>query len=146
MTDGFEELIKEIAAKHGIAVARDDPILVLQTINNRLLIDSAKAQEEQLAIFRDKMEELADIRVKEAIEITNKILNASLNASTDAIAKMMLTGEQTASEALNTAVDDALENVVLRIREIEHASVLNLVSSLFTLVAAGVALWGVLSV
>ncbi len=33
MTDPIEELIKEIAAKHGIAVSRDDPILILQTIN-----------------------------------------------------------------------------------------------------------------
>ena len=32
MADQVEELIKEIAAKHGIAVSRDDPILVLQTI------------------------------------------------------------------------------------------------------------------
>ena len=43
MSDQLEELIKEIASKHGIAVSRDDPILVLQTINNRLLQDSSKA-------------------------------------------------------------------------------------------------------
>ena len=33
MADQMEELIKEIAAKHGITVPRDDPILFLQTIN-----------------------------------------------------------------------------------------------------------------
>lgn len=43
MSDQIEELIKEIAAKHGIAVSRDDPILVLQTINNRLMQNSSKA-------------------------------------------------------------------------------------------------------
>ena len=41
MADQVEELIKEIAAKHGIAVSRDDPILILQTINARLMQDSA---------------------------------------------------------------------------------------------------------
>jgi hypothetical protein len=46
MTDPVEELIREIAAKHGIAVSRDDPILILQTINTRLLQDSAKAQQD----------------------------------------------------------------------------------------------------
>lgn len=45
MNDEIEELIKEIAAKHGIAVSRDDPILVLQTINKRLMEDSSKAQQ-----------------------------------------------------------------------------------------------------
>jgi len=45
MPDQVEKLIKEIAAKHGIAVSRDDAILILQTINNRLLQDGAKAQQ-----------------------------------------------------------------------------------------------------
>ena len=47
-----EELIKEIATKHGIAVGRDDPILILQTINNRLMQDSQKAQQEMLDLFK----------------------------------------------------------------------------------------------
>ena len=42
--DKIEELIREIAAKHGIAVGRDDPILILQTINMKLMQDSASAQ------------------------------------------------------------------------------------------------------
>ena len=45
MADPVEELIREIAAKHGIAVSREDPIFVLQTINQRLMQDSAKAQQ-----------------------------------------------------------------------------------------------------
>ena len=44
--DKIEELIREIAVKHGIAVGRDDPILVLQTINMKLMQDSASAQQE----------------------------------------------------------------------------------------------------
>ena len=52
MGDRIEELIKEIAVKHGIAVSRDDPILVLHTINNRLLQDSSKAQQIQLTSTR----------------------------------------------------------------------------------------------
>jgi hypothetical protein len=30
MADPIDELIKEIAGKHGIAVGRDDPIMILQ--------------------------------------------------------------------------------------------------------------------
>jgi hypothetical protein len=52
MADPIEELIKEIAAKHGIAVSRDDPILILQTINTRLLQESAKAQQAMLISTR----------------------------------------------------------------------------------------------
>lgn len=56
MADQVEELIKEIAAKHGIAVSRDDPILVLQTINNRLMQDSSKAQQAQLDQYKEELE------------------------------------------------------------------------------------------
>jgi hypothetical protein len=59
MTDPVEELIREIAAKHGIAVSRDDPILILQTINTRLLQDSAKAQQVMLDQYKEELEALA---------------------------------------------------------------------------------------
>jgi hypothetical protein len=59
MADQVEELIKEIAAKHGIAVSRDDPILILQTINARLMQDSAKAQQVMLDQYKEELEALA---------------------------------------------------------------------------------------
>lgn len=58
-TSQIEEIIREIATKHGIAVSRDDPILILQTINNRLMLDSAKAQQAMLDTFKAEMEDLA---------------------------------------------------------------------------------------
>lgn len=56
MSDQIEELIREIAAKHGIAVGRDDPVLILHTINARLMADSAAKQEEILAAFKEELE------------------------------------------------------------------------------------------
>ncbi len=60
MSDNIDELIKEIAVKHGIAVSRDDPILILQTINNRLMQDSEKAQQGMLDHYKEEMEEVPD--------------------------------------------------------------------------------------
>ena len=37
MSSGIDEAIKEIAVKHGISIGRDDPILVLQTMQERLI-------------------------------------------------------------------------------------------------------------
>ena len=56
--NNVEELIKEIAIKHGIAVSPDDPILIMQTINTRLMQDSAKAQEKMLDHYKEEMEAL----------------------------------------------------------------------------------------
>ena len=53
--DKIEALIGDIAARHGIAVGRDDPILILQTINERLMQESAAAQQETLDRFKEAM-------------------------------------------------------------------------------------------
>jgi hypothetical protein len=59
MADRIEEIIKEIAVKHGIAVGRDDPIMILQTINERLMQDTAAAQQEILEQFKSELESVA---------------------------------------------------------------------------------------
>jgi cell division septum initiation protein DivIVA len=81
MADPIEDLIREIAAKHGIAVSRDDPILILQTINTRLLQDSAKAQQVMLDQYKEELEALALRWGNDARDKAERILNASLAAS-----------------------------------------------------------------
>ena len=81
MADQMEELIREIAAKHGIAVSRDDPILILQTINSRLLQESAKAQQEQLDRYKEELEALSLRWSTDAKNKAERILNTSLSAN-----------------------------------------------------------------
>ena len=80
MADQIEELIREIAAKHGIAVARDDPILVLQTINNRLLLESATTQRNQLEHFKEELEAVSMRWRTDAKEKADRALSASKEA------------------------------------------------------------------
>lgn len=56
MTDPIEALIQDIAVKHGVAVGRDDPILILQTLHERLLRDAATAQQDRLDRFQEALE------------------------------------------------------------------------------------------
>ncbi len=57
--DKIEELIGEIAVKHGITIGRNDPILILQTINERLMQDTQAAQQEILDHFKEELESIA---------------------------------------------------------------------------------------
>lgn len=59
MSDRVDDLIGEVARKHGVAIGRDDPILVLQTINERLLQDSSAAQQALLDAYKEELEALA---------------------------------------------------------------------------------------
>lgn len=144
MSDQVEELIKEIAAKHGIAVSRDDPILVLQTINNRLMQDSSKAQQVQLDQYKEELEALALRWGTDAKEKAERILNASLAASKDAMGQIMQEWAKTTAASVRGEIDAALARVAAPIRDAHRIGMLNVVASCITLVAAAVALWATL--
>jgi hypothetical protein len=140
MHDQLEELIKEIAAKHGISVSRDDPILVLQTINNRLMQDSAKAQKNQLAAYKEELEGIALRWENESKKRAERILNAALTASKAAMDE----GAKAASKAAREEIDTALAAVTEPLQAARRIGMLNVVASCITLAAAALALWATL--
>ena len=142
--DQIEALIREIAQKHGIVVGRDDPIFVLQTINHRLMQDSAKAQGAQIDSLKEEMEALAQRWSLDAKEKSERILNASLAAGKLAMAQLMEEGTRTSARVLINELDDLLARLAQPLREARQLAVFNVVASCITLLAAVVALWGTL--
>ena len=141
MADPVEELIKEIAAKHGIAVSRDDPILILQTINARLMQDSAKAQQAMLDQYKEELEALALRWGNDAKAKAERILNVSLTASKEATAKLMQEGAKEAAVSVRGEIDVALRRVADPVRDARRIGALNVAASCITCVAAAIALW-----
>lgn len=142
--DQIEALIREIAQKHGIVVGRDDPIFVLQTINHRLMQDSAKAQRAQIESLKEEMEALAQRWSLDAKEKSERVLNASLVAGKQAMAQLMEEGTRTSARVLVNELDDLLARLAQPLREARQLAVFNVVASCITLLAAVVALWGTL--
>ncbi len=128
MSDQVEEPIKEIAAKHGIAVSRDDPILVLQTINNRLMADSSKAQQAQLDQYKEELEGLALRWGNDAKDKAERILNAALTASKDAMSKDMKEGVKAAASAVRSKIDTALAGVARPLRDARRVAIEGVIS------------------
>ncbi|NOT13387.1 MAG: conjugal transfer protein TraM [Methylococcaceae bacterium] len=137
----IEETIKEIAAKHGIAVGRDDPLLILQTMNNRLLQASQKAQQDMLDHHKEELEAIAMRWREDANDKAERILNASLAASKASMEKMMLSG----AREMNKVVQTDIENILIRInkplRDAQKIAVLNIVSASLSIIAAALVLW-----
>ena len=144
MSDQLEELIKEIASKHGLAVSRDDPILVLQTINNRLLQDSSKAQQAQLDQYKEELEQLALRWGNDAREKAERILNASLAAAKDAIDQLMQEAARNTTAGVATEIDTALAKLAGPMRDAHRIAKLNVFAACVTMAAAATALWAVL--
>lgn len=141
MNTAVEDLIKEIAVNHGIAVGRDDPIMILQTINARLMQDSQKAQQDMLDTFKSELEEMSHRWSIDAKEKAERILNASLAASKDAMGQIMLEEAKIIAASVRGEIDVALSHVTAPIRDARRISIFNVIASCITMFAAAVALW-----
>ncbi|MGV7209335.1 conjugal transfer protein TraM [Oxalobacteraceae bacterium A2-2] len=130
--DKIAQLIREIASKHGIAVARDDPILVLQTINQRLLQDSVKAQEALLDHFKEELEGIATRWGNDAREKAERILNAALAASRDSVEVMAQRAATSSAGAISQQLASLLGTVDTASARAHRAALLNLVASCVT--------------
>lgn len=141
MSDQIEDLIREIASKHGIAVARDDPILVLQTINNRLLQDSAKAQQALLTEFKEELEALSLRWQVDSKEKAERVLSAALNTSKAAMEKLLHEAAMTTAKLARSEIDAALQQIDDRARDARHTALINLAASCLTITAMAVTLY-----
>ncbi len=139
--DKIEDTIKEIAVKHGIAVGRDDPILILQTINERLMQDSAAAQQEILDRFKEELESIAHRWSDDAKNKAERTLNAALQASREAMMKGMQDGAKAAAETVRRELETASAQLAAPIRESKRVAVMNMVAAGMAVFAAGLALW-----
>lgn len=139
--DKIEELIREIAVKHGIAVGRDDPILILQTINTRLMQDSQAAQQEILDRFKEELEAIAHRWGDDAKGKAERTLNAALAASKEAMAKGMQDGGKAAAEAVRRELEAAAVQFAAPVREARRVAYMNIVAAGMAVFAAALALW-----
>jgi len=142
--DKIEEIIREIATKNVIAFALDDPILVLQTINNRLLLDSAKAQHDMLDHYKEELEALALRWGNDAREKAERTLNASLSASKEAMGLMLDEAAKRTASRVASEVDAALATVGTQVKDARRIAVLNVIAACITMGAAAMAFWAVL--
>jgi len=108
MTDRVSRVIQEIAEKHGVAIGRDDPIMVLHTMNEALLVDSAAAHEAALDRFRSELEIVSQRWTTESETLANRVLNASLDTARTTIRTDTRTQINDASEQLAEACAAAL--------------------------------------
>jgi len=143
MTDQINELIKQIAVTNGIAVSRDDPIMILQTVIHKLIQDNEKSQQVILAQYKEEQEALAMKWGKEAKEISDRILNAALKAGKDTMLEMIQGGAAptSADDVSRKDLNSVIKKVHINISEIRTIAIINIFASCFTLIAATLILW-----
>ena len=131
----LEELIKEIAAKHGIVLGRDDPILILQTLNNRLLQDNQKAQQAMLNQYKEELEALSLRWSSDTKEKAERILNASLESSKVAMDQLMQAGTKELLLRFTSSIDESLILISYLIKDTKRIGAMNIIASCITVLA-----------
>lgn len=139
--DKLEDTIREIATRHGIAVGRDDPILVLHTLNERLLQDSASAQQELLERFQQELESLRQRWAVEARQQADRTLHSALDLGREALQGMQRDAATAAGQGIRQEIDALMSRLEASGRESRRVALMNLAASCMTVFAAGLVLW-----
>lgn len=108
MSDKFDAAIQEIAVKHGVVLSKDDPILILQTMNDRLIEEARQAQAAMLTQLREEMESISSQWRDDAKEKAEKIINAALAGSKEAMARLLLESTNISVQSMERMISDSL--------------------------------------
>lgn len=136
-----EELLKEIAAKHGVALDRADPILIVQTLHMRLLAESRQAQQAMLEDYRATLEGMLERWGAETKAKAERIVTATLTASMESMKAQMATTTTDVASAIRKEVSDELSKTETKIRTATTLGYVNFLAALVTFVAAVVVYW-----
>lgn len=139
--DHTDDLLKEIASKHGVALDRQDPILMVQTLHARLLAESRSAQQAMLEDYRKTLEALLDRWSSETTAKAERIVTASLTASTETMKTQMATTTTDLARTIRKEVNDVLETTETRMRRATTVGYFNLLAAVVTFLSAVVVYW-----
>ncbi len=144
MADQFESLINEVAIKHGVVLGRNDPILILQTMNAKLMEYNAKTQQLMLHQYKEDLEGIALRWGNETKEKSERILNASLAAAKETMANVLEESARSTSLSIENNIEKLLSHAGGALRRTERIAMINLAASALTLMAAGMIILGLL--
>lgn len=134
MSEAIDETIKEIAVRHGVILSKDDPVLILQTMNERLLEETRKSQQEMLAQFKEEMENISSQWKDDAREKAEKVLNAALASSKEAMARLLQESTRESVHAVKKMISDSLAEARYLTQQARKFSQFTMISSIAILI------------
>ena len=130
--DKLDALIKRIASEHGIVLTKDDPVLMMHTLNEVLLEQNEKAHAELLSNYQAILEE----NFNRWCEFSTKKSNALINSS---ISNAQLTRDQFLESCIQL-IDEKIKSregqeIYELTRISRQAAIINLLASALILVS-----------
>jgi 2,3-bisphosphoglycerate-independent phosphoglycerate mutase len=128
-----DALIAEIATRHGVAVSRDDPVMILATLNDLLAKENAEKQAEMLAQFRREMETVSEKWANDAKARAQAMLAQSLEIQQTSAARQI----EKAFERVEKSRQPETALLSTAAAQLKWMLAANILASLLTFAAAG---------
>ncbi|PTN12452.1 conjugal transfer protein TraM [Nitrosomonas aestuarii] len=131
--DKLDALIKRIASEHGIVLTKDDPVLMMHTLNEALLEQNEKAHAELLNKYQEILENSFNQWTECSIKKSNAILSASVNNANISKKQLFESCTQMIHEKIRSAVSQEIYELT---RISRQAAIMNLLASILVLLSA----------
>lgn len=132
--DALHQIIDEVAVKHGFALDRDDPVLMIYTINRHLMQSSATIQQAMLDRYRQELDDSMRKWEIQAARQQNSTLQKIIDSTKENIANTLRTEMDVARNQLEADYQRRSRDVSL-----------TLLGSALTLIAAAIVLWATMT-
>ena len=136
----IDNVIQQIASVHGVAVSKDDPIMILHTMNERLISDSKAAQQELLDNFRSQLEVTVSELSMAAKNHSDRVLNSTIQTSKTEISRVMEEQSNIIIERWKADLHAEFNEACKTMTTSRQTAILNIIASFITLIAAGIVL------
>lgn len=138
MPDKLDEIIQEVAIRHGYVISPDDPVLMTYTINQKVIEAGARIQQAVLEKHRHEMDEIASgLEVRVAGQL-DRVLREATESSRLALrqeAEKLFSQQRMEIEAVSQSM---MENCL----QWRRFTVFAMAAAIMTLVAAVMVLSG----
>lgn len=144
--NSIDEILRKIALEHNVTLGREDPILILHTMNKIIIEENRKNQD---LLFKDLGEKLGHVMVgvsENSKSQVEKSVNAALTASKEISSSIIDNSSKVTIEKINDslkkAVDNAIEKIDSKNKAVKNLAYVNLVASAMVLITAVVLVLG----
>ena len=127
--DHFSKIIERVAAKHGIALTDDDPILMVHTLNEILLEENNKAHQVLLNNFRSTLEENINQWSQATENKANSLLQAS-SRNTHLLTEQIINAcFELIDQKIESGFNEKIKEVSTLARSTWQAAIINLLAT-----------------
>ncbi len=130
--DKLDALIKRIASEHGIVLTKDDPVLMMHTLNEVLLEQNEKAQAELLNKYEAILQESFNQWHSYASKKANALINAQQTHSSKSNDQPIDQYMQLISERTSITINHEIRELT---RISRQAAIMNLLAAVLVLVS-----------